>query len=85
LIGRLHGRFGGKMKYDLICASSAEELGIVDDRGHFDMSKFHSHIENCEVCLELMETFVKVMDNKARRKRRIGKKAKRVSSKRNRS
>ncbi len=45
------------MKFDLICDNSVKDLGIIDDAGHFDMDKFHSHIESCETCLDLMESF----------------------------
>ena len=50
------------MKFDLICDNSVKELGIIDENGHFDMDKFHDHVESCETCLKLLETFVHFME-----------------------
>ncbi len=49
------------MKFQLICDRNPKDLGIIDENGHFDMDKFQQHVENCETCLKLMESFVSFM------------------------
>ncbi|MBW8042576.1 MAG: hypothetical protein FVQ85_21635 [Planctomycetes bacterium] len=73
------------MNPTLLCDSSAKVLGIIDDNGHWDMEKFHEHVISCEVCLDLMETFFKVMRETKRGDLLNGKKAKKVPNKRNRA
>ena len=52
------------MKYTLLCNQSMKDLKIVDEKGHLNLNKFQEHIQDCDICLDLMETFAAFMDIK---------------------
>ncbi|HEA68526.1 hypothetical protein LCGC14_0817720 [marine sediment metagenome] len=57
------------MKYTLLCKQTTKELGIVDENGLLDPSKFHQHVEECPICLDFMEKLVEfIKQNKEDKK-----------------
>ncbi len=68
------------MNFELICKRSMKDIGIIDENGHFDMDKFQQHIENCEPCLDLMESFANFMTHQTEKRDARKNRPKRIPS-----